>query len=509
MAWGIAGCSPRESRWGRARRFLRVMAPWTAALALGALLLPSLAAETVSQPLAPSPRPILVDAVHANDLSAYGLRPGERDYHRLHGYRRALEYLRFRGIPIHFHRQGRLDAERLASCGLLFINLVSAERPPFVVGEIEAICRFVAEGGSLLVITDHTNVYYHAYRLMPLFERLGLESFTDTACDIRPWTLAAGHGWIAVKRLADHPVTRGLECIALQTGGCVDPRWAVAWTSAQSWADAWTVPRFTEHAVPGFCGNFQQDPGERAGPLGVVLARTFGRGRIVVAGDQNMFGDVFLLYADNYRLWLQAVAWLLDAPALAQSEPFRQWHSPRVLLYEDYRQAAWGADDGSGCHFAFALLGRYFWTFANSRLDEPSDLIVFADNDRFLPEPKLQATLAHLRKGKNILVLNAEHSPGDDSVLLGQVLAASGVTYPARGPQGGLLTLATPGGGTIGVLGTDTPIDNTTIARPEESPHAVQAKRQQLLLDVVRRLLPGGATLEREVGSRGRSQFGQ
>lgn len=472
---------------------------WAARAVLAAALyalpvasLPCLAAEAAVSAPAPTLRPVLVDAVHANDLSPYGLRPGERDYHRLHGYHRALQYLPWRGVPLEFHRQGRLDERRLAGCGLLFINLVSAERPPFLVGEIEAICRFVAEGGSLLVITDHTNVYYHAWRLMPLFERVGLESFTDAACDVPPWTLGAGSGWIAVQRLADHPVTRGLECIALQTGGCVDPRWAVAWTSEQSWADAWTIPRFGENAVPGFCGNFHRDPGERAGPLGVVLARTFGRGRIVVAGDQNMFGDVFLLYADNYRLWLQAVAWLLDTPALAKSEPFRQWRWPRVLLYEDYRRAAWGADDGSGCHYAFVLLGRYFWTFANSRLDEPSDLIVFADNDRRLPEPQLQATLAHLRKGKNVLVLNAEHAPGDDSVLLGQMVAALGLTYPGGGTGQKLRTLAVPGGGTLGVLGSDAPIDNTTIARPEQPPNPAQIARQELLLDVVRRMLARG-----------------
>ncbi len=460
-----------------------------AAWATGSACLPCPAAEGLP-PLCPAPRPILVDAVHANDLSPYGLRPGEHDYHHLHGYHRALEYLRNRGVPLEFHRQGRLDASRLASCGLLFINLVSAERPPFLVGEIEATGQFVAQGGSLLVITDHTNVYYHTYRLMPLFEQLGLESFTDAACDAPPWTLAAGSGWIAVERLAQHPVTSGLECIALQTGGCVDPRWAVAWNSPPSWDDACTNPRFGENAVPGFCGNFRRDPGERSGPLGVVLARTFGRGRIVVAGDQNMFGDVFLCYADNYRLWLQAVAWLLDTPALAQSEPFRQWKSPRVLLYEDYRRAAWGADDGSGCHFAFVLLGRHYWTFANSRLEEPSDLIVFADNDRPLPQRPLQAALAHLRSGKNVLILNAEHSPGDDSVLLGQMLAALGLTYPAGRARQGLLTLSVAGGGTIGVLGIDTPIDNTTIARPEQPPDPQQAARQDLLLDAVRRLLP-------------------
>ena len=66
---------------------------------------------------------------------------------------------------------GRLTPERLAAHKLLFVNLVSAEREPFLVSEILAIRSFIEQGGSLLVITDHSNCYYHTYRLKPLFEQ--------------------------------------------------------------------------------------------------------------------------------------------------------------------------------------------------------------------------------------------------------------------------------------------------------------------------------------------------
>jgi hypothetical protein len=428
---------------------------------------------------------LLVDAVHANDYSSNGLRPDEYDYHRAHGHRWALEYLQSRGIRVEYHREGRLSDRRLASCDALFIGLVSAERPPFLVSEIAAIRAFVERGGSLLVITDHTNCYYHAWRLMPLFEELGLATFTDAACDEPPYTLGRGNGWIAVRRFTKHPVTIGLECIAPQTGGCVDPRFAVARTSDRAWADAWTIAPFGEGCSPGFFGNFRRDPGERSGPLGVVAAKEFGKGRIVVVGDQNIFGDVFLNYADNYRLWLNAMAWLLEIQGLRDPTPYLRWRSPRLLLYEQYDRAAWGADDGSGCHFAQALLCRHYWAFANDRLAEPCDLVVFPDSDRRLPPEGVDAVAAHLRSGKNVLFLNTEYVAGDAEVALGQILAAVGGTHSKAKTGEEKLTIQLPQGGRIHVLGMDSAFDNTTLAPPHRTPNDAEAKRAKTLVDAV------------------------
>ena len=231
---------------------------------------------------------VLIDAIHANDFSTIGLKPGVYEYHHIIGYRIAMDYLRSRGVRCDRATEGRLDARRLAPYRLLVIPLVSSERPPFLVSEIAAIRSFVASGGSLFVVTDHTNVYFHSHVLQPLLTELDVASFTDTACEDGPQTLGRGYGWIAINRFEPHPVTLGLKCIAFQTGGCVDPRFAVAMTSDCSWADAWQTGIFGKDNAPGFYGNFIRDPVERAGPLGVVLAKTFGAGRIVVTGDQNI-----------------------------------------------------------------------------------------------------------------------------------------------------------------------------------------------------------------------------
>ncbi|NUQ66032.1 MAG: hypothetical protein HUU20_26525 [Pirellulales bacterium] len=445
------------------------------------------------------PQPaIVIDAVHANDFSLLGLQPHVYSYHQSAGYRRGFEYLQSRGFHRDFFVEGRLTAQRLSGRKLLFINLVSAERPPLLVSEIAAICEFVADGGSLLVITDHSNCYYHAYRLQPLFVELGLETFTATACEEPPLVLGEGNGWIAVRRFQEHPVTMGLRCIVPQTGGCVDPRYAVALTSERAWADEWLIRMYGEDCLPGFYGNFYRDPDERAGPLGVVLAKELGKGRIVVVADQNIFGDTFINYADNYRLWLNTMAWLLRDDSLRLPKRYEQSRRPRVLFYEEPARAAFGLTDAEGCYHAMSFLNRSYWTFANDRLSDGADLIVFARNDEPLGPEGPAALASHLRRGKNLLILRADQESLDGPKgVVRQVLAALGQSATPRHTKDGTL-FQLGSGGEIRVLPEDLPVQNERMAPPSEPPKDEEKPRERRLLEIMRQLLakPSGPANE-------------
>lgn len=437
---------------------------------------------------------ILVDAIHANDFSTIGLNPGGYEYHHIAGCRFGLEYLKARGVRCDRASEGRLDARRLADYRLLFINLVSAERPPFLVSEIAAIRSFVAGGGSLLVVTDHTNAYFHAHVLVPLLTELDVASFTCTVCDDAPHTLGCGNGWIAVTRFNPHPVTLGLKCIGLQTGGRVDDRFAVALSSERSWADAWRTGPYGEVNAPGFFGNFRRDPGEKCGPLGVVLAKEYGSGRIVIVADQNLLSDTFINYADNWRLWLNATAWLLGDDRLRATEPYERWRKPQILMVEQYDHAAFGASESAGCYHAWVLLSRHFWCFANDRFLPSGELIVIAYNDAALPPHGVAAIVKHLRSGRNVLVLNSEmESLLDASNAVGQILGAAGIRDSKRQTRPGKLILELPGAGAIHVLGPDQVLDNRTIASPTKVPSAAAEERNKMLLNAVRDALPNSS----------------
>lgn len=435
----------------------------------------------------PQVKDILIDGIHANDLSTVGLGPEVYEYHQSTGCRRSFEYLRAQGLQCDRVAEGQLDDKLLAQYRMVYLNLPSAERPPFLVSEIAAIRKFIAEGGSLLAVMDHSNVYFHAHRLRPLLAELGIESPTDTACDLPPHTLGTGYGWIAIRDFRPHPVTRDLAWIAFQTGGRVDPRYAVAWTSEQSWADPWRTGIYGKENAPGFYGNMERDPGESPGPLGVVLARQLGRGRIAIVADQNMLGESFLNYADNYRLWLNALGWLLQNDRLRDPKPYEQWRSPRILCYERPGATAFGIEVIQGSYHAFVLLSRHWWTFAGHRLDTPSDLIVFAHNDTELPDDAASAVAAHLRRGKNVLVLNAEsHTLWDRPGVIGQTLHALSIAQPEAKKSPGRLRFEIPQGGTIHVFGPDGVLDNGVLPSPIEEPTDAQQEQVQRFLKTVR-----------------------
>jgi hypothetical protein len=427
---------------------------------------------------------VLVDSIHAHNALRLPAGADPFAYHNVYGFRRVFDYLRSQGVKVDEVSTGRLDPEKLASYRMLFINLVSADLPPFRVSEILAIKRFVESGGSLLVITDHSNCYYHAYKLTPLLEELGIEGRTETACEQPPATLGDGNAWITISRFASHPVTKGLRTIAMQTAGTVDDRYAVAKISDRSWGDQWQHHPYGEDDSQSFYGNWRKDRGERSGPLGVVLARNFALGRIVIVADQNMFGDPFINYADNYRLWLNSVAWLTGEPHLARVQPYEWWRAPRVMAYEKYSDAAFGNGGSGGYYSLFVWLGRRLWMFAGDDLSGKQDLILFAHDRYELSSEAMAAILKHLRSGRNIVILGQHPQPKNRRPgLVAQLKAKLG--EPANVGDVMIPSYKWPNCGEVTVLSQNKVYQNDTMPTPEKEPDA----NQQLVLDALVQVL--------------------
>ena len=434
--------------------------------------------------------PILIDWIHANDFSMIGLRPGIYDYHATVGFRHGFDFLASCGVEHEYVNQGRFTWERLAARKLLFINLPSAEREPFLVSEVMAIREFVKRGGSLLIVMDHSNCYFHSHRLKPLLAVLGIGAFTDSVCDVVPRTIGKGNGWLAITKFSPHPITQGLQRLGTQTGGRLDPRYSVAWTSPDAWADEWKVGIYGETDDIGLYGDFKKEEHEVLGPHGVVLAREFHEGRIVIVGDQNMWGDAFMNYGDNYRLWLNSMAWLLRDPKLADWKVYEKWHAPRVVLYEPADTARFGSVDDGDYYHLLCLLARDFWTFANDRLDEPADLRIVADGEREFSADEIAKLTAYVRSGGKLLVL--PHVP----------LESEADSEPAR-PLFGLLDVSgaeeasteytteysLPNGGRIVFLADSLVPHCRVLAPPTRVPNAEEGKRATAILGIVRRLL--------------------
>ena len=437
-----------------------------------------------------TPAPILIDWIHANDLSMVGLRPGIYDYHATVGFRHGFDFLVSRGVEHEYVSEGRLNPERLAKHKLLFINLPSAEREPFLVSEVMAIRDFVKNGGSLLVVMDHSNCYFHSHRLKPLLAVLGIEAFVDTVCDGPPHTIGGGKGWLAITQFSRHPVTTGLQRLGYQTGGRLDPRYSVAWTSSSSWADEWKVGIYGEDGSMGLYGDFCKEEHEVLGPHGVVLAREFQKGRIVVVGDQNMWGDAYMNYADNYRLWLNTMAWLLRDGKLADWKGYESWHSPRAVFYEPRDKARFGSNNVCDYYYLLCLVARHYWTFANDRLDESADLRIVADGGREFSAEEVARFNAYVREGGKLVVV--PHVAGESDLeeevtepLVGLLdLSGSEKTSTEHSTE-----YMFGNGGRVVLLAEELAPNCGRLAPPIRVPNAEEGERAEVVLGVVRGLL--------------------
>lgn len=377
---------------------------------------------------------VLVDLFHSRKQNPedYYLHRGNYDYQGVFGYRRAFDHLETHGYRWTSIRSLRLSPQRLAGFDVLFINLVDNQRPAFSASEIEAIQDFVRRGGGLFVIADHTNVYRHAERVNPLLRPMGIEVLYHTAVDYPPAYSVAGTAWIMAFDLDEHPVTADVEMVSMQTGGALATNHGVVHTSARSFADWWN-PEDTS----GYYGNWTHDGDdnlEPRGPLPIVAAREFGEGRVVVAADQNMFGDAWLHFGDNFALFNNAMEWLAAAPS---SIPLRD-RSPsghHIALDLDSTNYRVGRNGNSGYYNFFVHLNRdrEVTAHASTGIDYRADTLIFLTPSESFEQAELSSVRDFLESGGQVVVSIAPDAPSAASIQLVEALAPD-------------FTLAQPGG---------------------------------------------------------------
>jgi hypothetical protein len=319
--------------------------------------------QTSSHPTTRQPR-ARFDAIHSHTWIDTLPTPGLNDYHLLSSPSRAASTLRSLGWQIDL-QLAPWSRESLTDVDLIVLNLVSADLPPFLVSEIEAIEAFLRDGGGMIVITDHTNCYFHHHVLGALFAKLDITLANETACERVPMKLASGNGWIRIESFSDHPIVQGIRTLGIQTGGITDSRFGIAWTSPQGWGDLGRVPKYGEGQDVGFFGDFQQQPHERVGPLPVLSAKSIDKGRIVLIADQNAVGNMFIGYADNRLMWIQAAYWA-SSQKRPQADEIQSGFAPdpdRTLIwcFEPISQhkSYWGSTDADRNYHAFGLLSKH------------------------------------------------------------------------------------------------------------------------------------------------------
>lgn len=110
------------------------------------------------------------------------------------------------------------------------------------------------------------------------------------------------------QNLAAHPTNEDIEMISFQTGGPVNKEHGTAFLSDKGFADYWN-----EEETKGFYGNWKHDGDPvlepKGGDVALVAAAQYGKGRVVVIGDQNIYGDAWIHFGDNFKHVLNVFEW--------------------------------------------------------------------------------------------------------------------------------------------------------------------------------------------------------
>lgn len=351
---------------------------------------------------------ILADHYHSRKQNPedYVLTKTDYNYQGVFGFRRLFDHLERGDYNWTSVRTMGLSPERLEGFDVLFINLVSSDRPDFTPEEVDAILDFVEKGGGLYVIVDHTNVYQHAQRVNPFLQPMGIDVLYSIAVDYPPKYSVAGLGWIMVWSFTDHPVAEGLEMVSLQTGGAMESdEGAVALTSEESFADFWDP-----EDKGGYYGNWKFDGDEEVepkGPLEVVSAVEYGEGRVVVVADQNIFGDAWTHYGDNLELAVNGFEWAAKRDETA-SIPLRDIKPRGTLVGQDqvHSEFTGGKQGGNGFWVFYVNLNRdpEITGRGSIRFDNSEDVLLLLNPTVDFTADDIEAVRAYLKDGKKVVV---------------------------------------------------------------------------------------------------------
>ncbi|MFC1969310.1 DUF4350 domain-containing protein [Chloroflexota bacterium] len=205
---------------------------------------------------------------------------------------------RFGLLPTYLEAKGydtartpTITEENLAQSDVLvMINLMEAISDK----EKESIWKYVSEGGSLLLLGDHTNVGGLMNIFNDILEPVPIRFRFDSVMPGR-------YGWRDSLDFLPHPITYGLEDetdVQFWVGASLDcrPPSSPVIMGRYAFSDTGN-PQNVQRA---FLGNSRLDPGEQLGDLVLAAESRYGKGKVLVFGDTSSFQNISLSTADKF-----------------------------------------------------------------------------------------------------------------------------------------------------------------------------------------------------------------
>ncbi len=165
--------------------------------------------------------------------------------------------------------------------------------------EIEAVRQYVANGGGLVLIADHTNVFGHATFLNQIAEMFGLHVHADAAYE----TVTGDLSVYQMLNTLPHPVVQNLPLFFW--GGQCTLRGDIGVRGVMVDINIKTLP--ADYSERNFFPERMAHTDYRFGPFFTVASCTYGKGRIICFTDSTLISNFFIFIPGKPELMLGLV----------------------------------------------------------------------------------------------------------------------------------------------------------------------------------------------------------
>jgi hypothetical protein len=188
--------------------------------------------------------------------------------------------------------------EQLAGADLL---MMIYPNDPWKPGQLNRIMQYVENGGSMLILGEHTSMYKDPENKFNLSENRFNELLENTSMRVEfdSAQFAVG-GWLHSYQTTAHPTTAGIDDERNRFGSVIGASVKTGWLSTPlligRWG--WADPGETGHA--SMMGNGKYDPGEKLGDVVLAAEENYGQGRIIAFGDTSSFTNGITIGSHHY-----------------------------------------------------------------------------------------------------------------------------------------------------------------------------------------------------------------
>lgn len=193
-----------------------------------------------------------------------------------------------------------IDADSLGQCDVVMIKTPTARYAP---PEVEAVVRFVEQGGSLLLIGDHTNYMGGSTFMNDITRHFG---FTFRH-DLLFGTGASPYDQRYVPPRVPHPAVQHLPPTDFAVSCSIDPGRSRGRAAIRA-SGLWSLP--SDYHVSNFHPVPQHRPEMRYGSFIQAWATRHGDGRVLAFTDSTIFSNFCVHQPGKAELMLGMVEWL-------------------------------------------------------------------------------------------------------------------------------------------------------------------------------------------------------